>query len=74
MTADLFGGDTGRDVPEPGHDTEAGAPLAARMRPSSLEEFVGQQHLLAPGRALRQLIERDEIGSIVLWEIGRAHV
>ena len=45
----------------------AGAPLAARMRPRTLDEYVGQQHLLAPGRALRELIERDAIGSIILW-------
>ena len=43
------------------------APLAARMRPRTLEEFVGQEHLLAPGRALRELIEKDEVGSIILW-------
>ena len=45
----------------------ADAPLAARMRPRTLDEYVGQQHLLAPGRALRELIERDRIGSIILW-------
>ena len=45
----------------------AGAPLAARVRPRTLDEYVGQQHLLAPGRALRELIERDSIGSIILW-------
>jgi putative ATPase len=43
------------------------APLADRMRPRTLDEFVGQDHLLAPGRALRELIEKDEIGSILLW-------
>ncbi len=42
-------------------------PLAARMRPSSLDEFVGQEHVLAPGRALRDSIEKGTIGSIVLW-------
>ena len=45
----------------------AGAPLAARMRPRTLDEYVGQQHLLGPGKALRKLIESDEIGSIILW-------
>jgi putative ATPase len=45
----------------------AGAPLAARMRPRTLDEFVGQEHLLGPGRALRELIERDEVGSLILW-------
>ena len=43
------------------------APLAARMRPRSLDEFVGQEHLLGPGRALRELIENDEPGSLLLW-------
>lgn len=42
-------------------------PLAARMRPVSLDEFVGQEHVLAPGRALRDAIEKGTIGSIVLW-------
>jgi putative ATPase len=45
----------------------AGAPLAARMRPRTLDEFVGQQHLLGPGRALRELIEQDAIGSVIFW-------
>jgi putative ATPase len=45
----------------------AGAPLAARMRPRTLDEYVGQEHLLAPGKALRRLIEHDDIGSIILW-------
>src|SRR5687768_18404082 len=42
-------------------------PLAARMRPVTLDEFVGQEHLLAPGKPLRESIERGTIGSIVLW-------
>jgi putative ATPase len=43
------------------------APLAERMRPRSLEEFVGQEQLLAPGKALREAIERDVLQSIILW-------
>ena len=43
------------------------APLAARMRPRSLEEVVGQRHLLDPGRPLRVLIEGDRLTSAVLW-------
>ncbi len=46
---------------------QPGEPLAARMRPRTLGEFVGQAHLLGPGRALRRLIETGRIGSIVLW-------
>jgi putative ATPase len=42
-------------------------PLAARMRPRSLDEFVGQQHLLGPDRLLRRLIEADRLGSIILY-------
>jgi putative ATPase len=42
-------------------------PLAERMRPKTLEEFVGQQHILAPGKPLRMQIERDQLGSIILW-------
>ncbi len=45
----------------------AHAPLAARLRPRRLDEVVGQQHLLAPGRPLRVLIESDRLSSVVLW-------
>jgi putative ATPase len=43
------------------------APLAARMRPRNLDEFVGQAHVLGPGSALRALIEADELRSVILW-------
>src|SRR6476646_6779660 len=43
------------------------APLAERMRPRTFDEFVGQDELLAPGRPLRQAIERDLLQSIILW-------
>jgi putative ATPase len=42
-------------------------PLAERVRPAALEEFVGQEHLLAPGKPLRVLAERDQLASMVLW-------
>ncbi len=45
----------------------AGAPLAARMRPRALDEYVGQQHLLAPGRPLREAIEQGRVGSMIFW-------
>ncbi len=45
----------------------ATAPLAARMRPRNLHEFVGQQALLAPGKPLREMIERGRFGSLVFW-------
>jgi putative ATPase len=44
----------------------AASPLAARMRPQSLEEFVGQQHILAPGKLLRRAIEADRLPSVIL--------
>ena len=53
--------------PEPASAEEARAPLADRMRPLSFEELVGQEDLLAPGRPLRQAIERDLVRSIILW-------
>ena len=43
------------------------APLAARLRPRTLDEVVGQQHLLGPGRPLRALIEADRLSSVILW-------
>src|ERR1700676_2143065 len=46
---------------------ETAQPLAARMRPRTLEEFVGQEHLLAPGKALRAAIETGSIKSMVFW-------
>lgn len=42
-------------------------PLATRLRPSSLEEFAGQEHLLGKGKILRQLIEKDQISSMIFW-------
>ena len=43
------------------------APLAARLRPTTLDDVVGQQHLLAPGRPLRSLVDRDRLTSVILW-------
>ncbi len=42
-------------------------PLAARMRPRTLDEFVGQERFARPGRALRRAIERDAVPSMILW-------
>jgi len=42
-------------------------PLAERMRPRTLDEFCGQQHLLGPGKALRVMIETDRIPSLIFW-------
>ncbi|HTY20488.1 MAG TPA: replication-associated recombination protein A [Geobacteraceae bacterium] len=43
------------------------APLAERMRPRTLDEFVGQEHILGPGKLLRQLIESDRLSSLIFW-------
>lgn len=42
-------------------------PLAGRLRPETLEEYVGQQHLVGKGKILRQLIEKDQISSMIFW-------
>ena len=42
-------------------------PLAARLRPESLDEYVGQEHLLGHGRVLRRMIEQDRISSMIFW-------
>lgn len=47
--------------------TAAQQPLASRMRPKDLSEFVGQRHLVGEGKILRQMIERDTIPSMILW-------
>jgi putative ATPase len=57
----------GSNVPEAGEMPDHARPLAARMRPRTLDEIVGQEHLLGAGRALRRAIERDQVPSVVLW-------
>jgi len=47
--------------------THVAAPLAERMRPRSLDEFLGQEHLLGPGKPLRVQIERDDASSMIFW-------
>ncbi len=42
-------------------------PLAARMRPRSLDEFIGQEHIVGPGKLLRRAIETDELRSVIFW-------
>jgi len=46
---------------------DTGKPLAERMRPRRLEDFVGQEHVLGPGTALRRAIEADQVPSLILW-------
>ena len=45
----------------------AAAPLASRLRPGTLAEFVGQQHLIGEGKVLRQLIDQDQVSSMIFW-------
>lgn len=46
-------------------------PLAARIKPTTLEEFIGQKHILGKGKLLRNLIEHDQIGSVIFWGTSR---
>ena len=54
-------------TPPPEPDRGAKRPLAERLRPERLEDFVGQEHILGPGKPLRRQIETDSLGSIILW-------
>ena len=58
---DLFGDERAEG------EAPAYAPLAARMRPRTLDEYVGQEHLIGPGRLLRRAIEADRVGSVILY-------
>src|SRR5260370_16956936 len=55
--------------PTPSADTatDRTRPLADRMRPRTLEEFAGQEHLIGPGKPLRTQIDRDDTGSYIFW-------
>jgi putative ATPase len=52
---------------EPREEPQAGRPLADRMRPQTLDEFVGQEDLLGPGKPLRTQIEHDDLSSMLFW-------
>ena len=54
-------------APNPDNSGDRTRPLADRMRPRTLDEFVGQEHLVAPGKPLRTQIERDDLGSLIIW-------
>jgi putative ATPase len=54
-------------TPSPDNAGDRTRPLADRMRPRTLDEYVGQQHLVAPGKPLRAQIERDDLGSLIFW-------
>jgi Recombination protein MgsA len=59
---DFFNDKTELSSPE-----EGAVPLALRMRPASLDEFVGQKHILGQGKLLRRLIDSDRLGSLILY-------
>ncbi|HTY62094.1 MAG TPA: replication-associated recombination protein A [Acidobacteriota bacterium] len=60
MTKSLF--------PEPADlPVTSASPLAERLRPRSLDEIVGQEHLIGPGKVLRMMVEQDQLTSIILW-------
>jgi putative ATPase len=59
--ADLFAADPVETADDPSR------PLAARLRPQSLDEVIGQQHLLAPGGTLRRMIASGRLGSLIFW-------
>ena len=54
-------------IPSPDGSSDNTRPLADRMRPRTLEEYVGQEHLVGSGKPLRTQIERDDAGSIIFW-------
>jgi putative ATPase len=54
-------------IPSGDNSGDRTRPLADRMRPRTLDEFVGQEHLVAPGKPLRTQLERDDIGSLIFW-------
>src|SRR4051812_38079445 len=69
-TADLFGPASQSGVVPPAPlsgKPPTSAPLAARMRPRTIDEFVGQQHIIGPGQLLRRAIEADRIQSLIFY-------
>src|SRR3989441_503618 len=55
------------DIPPESHASDGKRPLADRLRPERLEDFVGQEHILGAGKPLRRQIETDTLGSVILW-------
>jgi putative ATPase len=54
-------------IPNAGSAADASRPLADRMRPRTLDEYVGQEHLIGPGKPLRTQVDRDDTGSLIFW-------
>lgn len=66
MEPELFG-PQGEGTPQKTSYGKKDAPLADRMRPITLDEVLGQDHLIGPGKVLRRAIERDEVRSVIFW-------
>ncbi|HUF62873.1 MAG TPA: replication-associated recombination protein A [Verrucomicrobiales bacterium] len=66
---DLFPEQSGPDTPSShtAENPDPGLPLAARMRPRSLPEFIGQEHILGPGKLLRRAVEADRFTALILY-------
>src|ERR1700752_1164105 len=62
MSGSLF-----EDNEQPVSPSSTSGPLADRMRPHTLDELIGQRHLLDPGKPLRTAIEHDQVPSMILW-------
>src|SRR5690349_23702489 len=56
-----------QQAPRSDDSSDKSRPLADRMRPRTLDEFVGQENLIGPGKPLRAQIERDDLGSLIFW-------
>ena len=69
MTSDLFGSgeSSQRPLPADSPDTGGYQPLAARLRPTNLDDYAGQQHILAAGKPLRQAIDSQQLHSMIFW-------
>jgi len=63
-TLDLFGA---KEPDKEPNEVDASAPLAERMRPKTIKEYIGQSHLLTPGSLLRRSIEEDKLFSMIFW-------
>ena len=54
-------------IPNASGAADTPRPLADRMRPRTLDEYVGQEHLIGPGKPLRTQVDRDDTGSLIFW-------
>ena len=64
---ELFESLAEHNIPKPTHELQQSRPLADRMRPANLGEYIGQSHLLGPDRPLRKMLERGQCYSMILW-------